>query len=159
MASVFPSTSAPAQQPGLRAYIVYNELPEGFLSFEVPDSSAEPFLHAGEFVVLDPEDRDPAEGELFVIRWNSGPRDRLHIVRMEQRSIRFQRDGATVEDGLWFVGAHAPRQTVSLAGTPIGAPMRHVDGPFPDAYCRAISLGKVVGIFEPDFRPLLAEVR
>lgn len=57
------------QQPGLRSFIVYNDLPDGCIAFEVPDNKTLPHVRAGEFVVIDPTDCDPAEGELFAITW------------------------------------------------------------------------------------------
>ena len=151
------TTSSAAPQPCLRSYIVYNELPAGCIAFEVPDDSSAPFLLAGEFVVIDPEDREPAEGEFFAITWKSDIRQKWRVVQMHLRAGRYGK-GNMFEDGrLWFIGALAPQQMISLTGYPIGKAMRRVDGPFYDDHCREISHGKIIGIFEPDFRRQLSK--
>jgi hypothetical protein len=144
-----------ARQSGLRPFIVYNQLPDGCEAVEVLDGSAEPYIHLGEFVIIDPEEREPAEGELFVITWKSDIQQRRQIVRMDLRQGRYGKsdDPLTYEEGfMWFIGRVAAEQAMSLSGHPVGEPTRWMDGPYDDGYCREICHGKIVGILEPDFR-------
>lgn len=150
------NTPALPQQPGLRAFIVYDQLPAGCVAFEVPDNSSAPYLHAGDFVVIDPADREPCEGELFAITWKSDIRQLWQIVRMDLRAGRYGNGGVFAEGWRWFIGAVAARAPMTLAGHPAGPASRWADGPFGEDYCREICHGKVIGIFEADFRRQLA---
>lgn len=147
-----------ALQPGLRSFIVYGELPAGCFAFEVPDDTSAPHLRAGEFVVVDPVDKEPAEGELFVITWKSSIDRRAEIVQMDLRKGRFVFADGVRDAWRWYVGAPAPRELTTLAGQPVGPARRWVDGPYDDDYLRDISHGKIVGILEPDFRLQIAVV-
>eukprot|EP00456_Euglypha_rotunda_P005603 TRINITY_DN10947_c0_g1_i3.p3 TRINITY_DN10947_c0_g1~~TRINITY_DN10947_c0_g1_i3.p3 ORF type:complete len:157 (+),score=18.97 TRINITY_DN10947_c0_g1_i3:442-912(+) len=60
-----------AQQPGLRSFIVYDDLPNGCIAFENILRSVGQHVRRGEFVVVDPTDCDPMHGELFLIEWES----------------------------------------------------------------------------------------
>lgn len=51
---------------------VFDRLPEGFLGFKVPDHSCEPLIRQGEIAVIDPADRDPVYGALYLRRTISG---------------------------------------------------------------------------------------
>ncbi|WP_333605969.1 hypothetical protein [Novosphingobium sp.] len=144
-----------ATQPGLRSFIVYDELPAGCIAFEVPDSTSLPHVRPGEFVVIDPEDRDPAEGELFAITWKSSFDRKWQIVQMDLRAGRYGKNGVMRDESLWFVGAPAPQRMMSLAGHYVGEAIRWADGPYYDDYLRDITHGKIIGILEPDFRAAL----
>jgi hypothetical protein len=145
-------------QPDLRSFIVYSAPPAGCFTFEVPDDTSVPHLRAGEFVVVDPADREPAEGELFVITWKSSFDRKAEIVQMYLRKGRFGFPDGVRDAWLWYVGAPAPRELTTLAGQPVGLARRWVDGPYHDDYLRDISHGKIVGIVEPDFRRQIAAV-
>lgn len=153
MGNVTPLTP---QQPGLRSFIVYNDLPDGCIAFEVPDDKTLPHVRAGEFVVIDPSDCDPAEGELFAITWKSDWRRKWQIVQMDLRQDRV-RTGETFEErSLWWVGHVAAQELVGVDGEGDGRFQRRVDRPYEDDYLRDITHGKIVGIYEPDFRTRLA---
>lgn len=154
------ATNPTPTQPGLPSFIVYDHIPEGCIVFEVPDNESLPHVRAGEFVVIDPEDRDPAEGELFVITWKSDIEQRWKIVQMEARFGSYGRgaDPSEYEDRYrWFIGAVAPQRMMNLAGELAGPAQRWADGPYDDCYCREICHGKIVGIYKPDFRKQLRE--
>ncbi len=153
MDNVVPLTP---QQPGLRSFIVYNDLPEGCIAFEVPDDKTLPHVRAGEFVVIDPADCDPAEGELFAITWKSDWRQKWQIVQMDLRSDRVRTGDVFEERALWWVGHVAAQELVGADGEGDGRFQRRVDGPYEDEYLRDITHGKIVGIYEPDFRTRLA---
>ncbi|WP_298090043.1 S24/S26 family peptidase [uncultured Sphingomonas sp.] len=145
------------QQPGLRSFIIYDDLPAGCIAFQVPDDSSAPHLHAGEFVVIDPADRDPAEGELFAITWKSNIQQDWQIVQMDLREGRYGRNGMMRNDTMWFVGAPAPQAMMSLAGRPVGPALRRCSGPYDDDYLRDIAHGRIIGLFQSPY-PQLTEV-
>ncbi|WP_019831769.1 hypothetical protein [Sphingomonas sp. PR090111-T3T-6A] len=158
--NIIPPPKLPPQ-PDLRAFIIYTALPKGCIAFEVPDNTSSPYLCAGEFVVIDPEDRDPAEGELFVITWKSDVRQKWQIVRMDLRWGRYGNgsDASTYEERfMWFIGGVAPDRMMNSVGHPVGCPIRRADGPYNADYCREISHGKIVGILESDFRRLVGRM-
>lgn len=150
-------TPTDALQPGLRSFIVYDALPPGCIAFEVPDDTSLPHVRAGEFVVIDPEDKEPAKGELFAITWKSSFNRKWQIVQMDLRAGRYGTgNNGSMEDGhLWYVGAPAPQRMMSLARHYVGEAMRWADGPYRDDYVREITHGKIIGILEPDFRLML----
>lgn len=132
-----------AQQPGLRSYIVYDEPPAGCIVFENRRRSVGPHVHTGEFAVVDPTDRDPIHGELFLIEWESTGNRQL--VEMMERD----RDGS---EHRWY--AVTTQRMMNLAGFPSG-PTRWGDGPYREPDMRKKLVGRVVGIYQPDFRQAL----
>lgn len=60
--SADPCVTAP-----IRAWPVHDRLPAGCIAFPVTDDTSWPLACAGEWVVLDPTQREPLEGELFVV--------------------------------------------------------------------------------------------
>lgn len=58
-------------QPELRALMMFPTLPPGHMTFLVEDDAFHPHLRRGEFAVLDLADREPAQGELFVISYSN----------------------------------------------------------------------------------------
>lgn len=153
MAAFQHNDPSSAQQPGLRSFIVYDRLPEGCVAFEVPDNKSLPHLRAGDFVVIDPNDCEPAMGELFAITWKSSCDGQWQIAQTDHWPIPGRPD---LDGERWGVGAVAAQDLMSVCGTPMGRPLRWTDGPYRAQYVREICHGKVVGIYEPDFRPKLA---
>lgn len=152
MANSSHNSASAAPQPGLRSFIVYDRLPENCIAFEVPDNKALPHLRAGDFVVIDPSDREPAMGELFAITWKSSFDQNWQIAQTDPWPIPSRPD---LDGERWGVGAVAAEDLVSVCGKPMGRALRWSDGPYPADYVREICHGKVVGIYEPDFRPQL----
>ena len=58
-------------QPELRTLMILPTLPPGHMTFPVEDDAFHPHLRRGEFAVVDLADRQPAQGELFVIAYSS----------------------------------------------------------------------------------------
>lgn len=138
MASIRPTTSASAQQPGLSSFLVCDRLPEGCVTYPVLDRRHEPLLKVGEWVIVDPEDREPRGGELFVIQWQSGGAP--SVVELQQmRSC-----------SLWAVGArHRGTNAKALV---FGQPGEIVgDFGYRSEQLAERLLGRVVGILEPAF--------
>lgn len=140
-------------QPGLRSFIVFDELPENCISFEVVDMRVSPHFSRGEFAIVDEGDREPMHGELFLIQWDSGARE---IVEVEQRTFNFYDSAtrtSTPGDG-WLAIAKSTMVTLGTGERSVG---RWFDGPYRPEQLRNKLVGRVVGIHEPDFRTRLAE--
>lgn len=138
-----PST---AQQPGLRSFIVYRQLPKGCLAFEAPDHSGDPHICQTEFAVIDPNDRDLMSGEMYLMRFDSGREAIVEIRAAEMKA----------SSGEAFVGwtAYWSKVLVTACGT-AQKTMRWSDGAYREAGIAPKLVGKVVGILEPDFRLML----
>lgn len=124
------------QQPDLRAFIVLPRLPEGCLSFIVPDDRAEPHLHAGDIAIVDPDDREPDHGDLFLIQFNGGRQQVVEIRRHPRLA------------GFWSPHWGMTIQTLD------GRHMKVVgwsDGPYSTDHMREKLIGRVVGILQPAF--------
>jgi len=137
------------QQPGLRAFIVYSELPEGCFAIEAANSDQRDHVRRGEFAVIDPTDTEPCEGELFAIQWNGSYPDQLPPLALVE--IRYNEKW-----GGWL--ACVTRHVMALDGRNVGEAMCWADGPYQAEHLRTKLRGKVIGILEPDFRPMLAGV-
>lgn len=136
------------QQPGLRSFIVYDELPEGCVAHTLWNGDTEPHIRQGEVAVIDTTDCDPVHGELYLIQWKSGPAYmRQEIVMLQSRLGRYgQRSGEMADCYRWWAGSYAARQPVTLDGRPCGPAARWADGPFDDEHMSERLIGKVVGI-------------
>jgi hypothetical protein len=146
MATSAHSIPVPAQQPGLRAFIVCDRIPEGCKAYVVPDNRQLPHLRAGEWVVVDPDDRVPTHGDLFMIQWQSGRAGPQVVEAGLMRNLSQQRG-----EPYWAVGARhrgAHNATALVFGEPgqiIG------DFPYRSEQLTERFLGKVVGILEHAF--------
>jgi hypothetical protein len=78
-----------AQQPGLRSFIVYDELPDGCFAFEVEDQQTAPHVRRGEFVAVDQADLVPVSGELFVCAFSTPYPDEKRLRVMEVSNCDF----------------------------------------------------------------------
>lgn len=145
------------QQPSLRSFIVYDRLPAGCIAFPVTDEQNAPHLQPGDIAVIDPTDREPAVGELFVIRWSSG---RSEIVETWTKAMRAGcgPNGEMMDTLCWKVGGSSrPRSYAELcAWLKAGKAGGWVDGPYategPTAGALAEKLrGRVIGILEAAF--------
>lgn len=165
MASRFPITVPPVQQPDLRSFIVCDRLPEACLSYLVADHQNDPHLRPGDVVIIDPEDREPCMGELFLIARADGSRD---IVETWSQQLRAGSgpNGKMIDTTCWFVAGSARARTNAEVEDRIehGAFVGWADGPYATEGPRAGSLqkrliGKVVGILEPSFAEPLRMAR
>ncbi|OAE39613.1 S24/S26 family peptidase [Brucella intermedia] len=90
-------------QPGLRALMMFEKVPEGCVTFPCTDASSMPHVRPGEFVVVDKTDREPVHGELYVVSF--GPRRHQHHICMLRRKTGITwRCSDLPQDG-WEVGA------------------------------------------------------
>ena len=83
--------------------LTFDHVPAGCVLRLVSDDSSLPHLRPGEFAVVDPADREPAERCLFIIEYSYGtPRASQHIVELFCQN-RIGPDGAYVgwSSGPW----------------------------------------------------------
>src|SRR5690242_3503848 len=84
-------------------------VPPGCFAFLVDDNHSDPVLRDGEFAIISTTDREPENGALFLIEWNSGERE---IVETYLRPIR-RADGT--ETFHWWTGRYnRPRSREEL---------------------------------------------
>lgn len=138
-------------QPGLRSFIVYDELPENCIAFEVDDDQTAPHVWEGEFVVVDPDDCEPAPGELFVCAFHTAYPDKKRLRVMEVSNASFM-------PGHFLLSEVQPQWLIPLSGALPTRKIKFMDGPYPPDHLRDyLFRGKVVGIYRPDFRKLMTE--
>jgi hypothetical protein len=138
------------QQPGLRAFVIYDEVPEGCIAFEIDGDEVAPHVAAGEFAIVDPADRKPMVGELFLIQWSGGSRQIIEVAKHPKPQNIVGYDGADYWMACW-------RMTmVTATGRPCDA-IRWGDGPYRTHHFQERLIGRVIGIHQPDFRYQLRE--
>lgn len=169
MASRAHSTPVPAQQPELRPFIVYDHVPAGCGTHLVGDHDTAPLIRAGETLVLDPADKMPATGELFVIEYGRGsPRGpQRYLVQFRCRRLCVgdprvvDADGNTImaERETWWASAYCAPRTLAEVDEVIaaGRMLRCSDGPYvldDDGRCDYLAerlIGRVVGIYQASY--------
>ncbi|WP_126173464.1 hypothetical protein [Altericroceibacterium xinjiangense] len=131
-------------QPGLRSFIVYDEMPKGFITHEQAGDQNSPHMREGEFAVIDTSDRHPMQGEMFLVQWMNGNRS---IMTTE------------IIDGWpgWVFSTCRGEMMCNLDGSP-DRRVRWVDGPYKLVHAMEKIVGRVVGIYHPDFRAHLKDV-
>lgn len=130
-------------QPGLRSFIVYDELPAGCFAIEIEDDENHRHLHLGDFAIIDPTDTDPIDGELYLIERSGG---RRQIVEAQSSPFR-------TPDR--FMIAPTTVRAMFTAGGEFGRRLRFMDGPYSREYLQETFLGRVTGIYQPDFQNTL----
>ena len=126
----------PGRQPGLRSFIVYDTLPDGMAAFRLPDDRLDPHLRAGEFAVIDPGDREPMHGELFLVQFTSGPSP-------PRIFEAFQLPGRET----WGVRETRLAPILSLTGKVLSKPIRWGDFGYTREHLERLIIGRVIGIF------------
>lgn len=125
---------------------MYDRLPEDCIAFEVKDNRIAPHLRAGDFAVIDTSDRAPMHGELFVLQWNDGSQQVVEIAKHAKPENIVGWDGiADYWNAHWRMTMQTPGQGTSLS-------MRWGDGPYREDGIASKLIGRVVGIYQPDFR-------
>lgn len=143
------------QQPDLRAFIVYDHLPQGFTTYPVTDEANAPHLRPGDIAIIDPADREPSNGEMFVIEWQSGGSDIVETWS-ERMKAGCGPNREIIDTVCWKVaGSNRARTAAGVmerlrAGRLVG----WVDGPYATEGPHAGALnrklrGRVVGILQP----------
>ena len=143
MADYADNTPLTPMQPGLLSYVVYDQLPDGCFAHEVADSDNMPHLRPGDFVVVDSWDREPAHGELSLIRWKSGRSASVTLTTWLDRKE------------CWAVGGTRPAFIAERAGAGMIPTCVAADYGYRTDYMREVIVGRIVGIYQPDFRSAL----
>lgn len=149
-----------AIQPGLRSFIVYDRLPDGCTAMEIRGDDCLPHIRSGEFAVIDTTDREPINGELFALRYSRGE---PVVAQLSLREIRPTEAGGGPIACWWAVSCNRPRSHAErMAWGRSGRSIPMADGPYgADAdgleYLASKLVGRVVGIYAPDFRAVLTE--
>jgi hypothetical protein len=94
-------SQADANPTTFRALTPFKRLPQAHKTFLVPDDASAPHLMPGEYAVVDTTDRDPQNGELFLIQHEKGRRE---IVQARSRYTRISGIGEAWRPELvWWV--------------------------------------------------------
>ncbi|WP_203309624.1 hypothetical protein [Sphingomonas beigongshangi] len=151
------ATLTQPQQPDLRAFVVYDRLPEGYVAFPVTDMANAPHLRPGDIAIIDPTDREPQYGELFLIAWG-GERSAIVETWTRPMTLGCGPNGEYIETIGWLVaGSNRPRSFAEASERlDRGGYMGWVNGTYategPRAgYLNGLLRGKVVGVLEPAF--------
>lgn len=135
--------SAAAPQPGLRSFIVYDEMPDGCFAFVAEDRRGLPHVRPGDIVIVDPSDTSLQHGEMFLIEFDSGRRQVIDL----RSHVYHHTDGS--EHVGWMATWNMPFRSLCDEND---REILYGDGPYyPEAMERKL-VGKIVGFFEPDFR-------
>jgi hypothetical protein len=127
-------------KPGTLHYAVpmFDTVPEGCILHQVKDDAHSPHIRAGEHVVVNLNDRDFADGELFLIGFTGRTRV-MQVVRRDRFGI----------DGVWFRPLNAPRNENELQDwLNEGRRLYAGDGPLRPECLDEYILGRVVGVFD-----------
>jgi hypothetical protein len=141
----------------LRALEILASVPPGCSLHMARDDANAPHVRAGEFVVVDGADREPSNGELFLIQFGTRP-DQQCVMETRLRHYesigqpRNSLDEPTVMAPGWAWMMHPLNRPRSFEETAArirsGKPMWSRDGPCYAEYLRTILLGRVIGIFQ-----------
>ena len=130
----------------LRALLIYDNLPAACVAHLIADDHSAPHLRPGEFAVVDTCDRQPARGELFVIRCNGG---RQQVVQAWPRQMH---DGQGGERTAWWVGdMDRPRSLDEAMHQLRSRDLGTSDGPYRLDHLASKLVGRVVGVLAPVF--------
>jgi len=102
--------------------LVLDEIPLGCVAYRVDDNRCEPLIKRGDVIAVDTRDRKPMPEEPYLIEWSDGSRSVVAAYFTEAPA-------GSAWYGRLFVGDLHLRQGFSLAGTPIGKPIRWGEGP------------------------------
>lgn len=137
----------PKAEPELRSFIVYSSVPVGCIAMLVPDARSMPHVRPGECVIIDVADREPSNGEMFVIEWINGERQ---VIETRLRPVRIvEPDGQCIDTHRWWTEWQMTMRRVD--GT-LAETMRWSDGPYSGELLASKLVGRVIGILEPDNR-------
>lgn len=136
-----------------RALTAFDVLPADHKTFRIADGDSAPHLKVNEYAVIDTTDRELQKGELYLIQYESGERNR-HIVQIRTGYIGVGRSGR--QQLIWWVGELAGfRRTdqTDIGGVPVFAGLS--DGPYAPRHLKKKLLGRVVGYAEAALGGLL----
>lgn len=133
-----------------RALVILDHLPSGCIAVPVRDEFCAPHIRPGEFAVVDPTDREPVHGELFLGAWMGGSRpdgrDRrwLGQTRMGEHNIL-----GRGRVHLWSVcslGGLRGQDAIDALHAGRWSGFAWSSGPYDDGVLEEQLLGRVVGV-------------
>jgi hypothetical protein len=125
-------TSLPARQT-LRAFEIFNRLPEGCQIHIQHNDMHAPHLRVGELAVIDPGDREPVNGELYLLQQSQGPIIWQVILRGDAVGLYpLDRPTSPEQAREWLLS---------------GRPLYSGDGFLKAEYLPEMMLGRVIGIY------------
>lgn len=149
------ASALPAPSQEYRALLLFADLPAGCIAHPVTDHHLAPHLRPGEFAIIDSADREPVNGELFLVAWMGRP------------GPDGKEDGALCQvyrrDGSWLVGSlrrHRSRAKVErMIREGRYDALGWSNGPYCDGALERQIRGRVVGILAPAFEePRLSSI-
>jgi len=123
--------------------IVHTDVPRGCELQLVKNGSCEPYFHAGEFVVIDLNDRAAVDGEVYSIQWQGGQRS---IMRLQITDVAFGQKLSEPVANFWPLFKYKK----DARGIPLpGQPLYLGDGGLPIQYLPDKLRGRVLGVYCP----------
>jgi hypothetical protein len=129
-----------AAKPGTAHFAVpmFDTVPNGCTLHQVKDGAHEPHILAGELAVVNLNDREFVDGELFLIGF-TGRAAVMQVIRRDRFGI----------DGVWFRPLNSPNGNAELQRwISEGWRMYASDGPLKPECLQEYILGRVVGVFD-----------
>ncbi len=142
-------------QPGLRALTSFDALTADHKTFLVEDDASAPHLQKGEYAVIDTTDRISQHGELYVIQYESGERQRK-IVQVRSDQLNITGPGAAPSLVWWIGDLRGCRQSDEVAFGDIPVLVGLSDGPYQTDHLQSRLIGRIVGVSPSDLGGLIA---
>jgi len=133
-----------------RGFTIYDRMPAGCFAFPIIDHYSLPHLRMGEFVVVNPSDIEPRNGEVYVIQWDGGRRCVCQARICNTKSLYY------LGEETWMVGSiRRPDMDRFLAQASEAAKRGAImvypgwsEGPFRGTdYLKTKLVGRVIGLF------------
>jgi len=146
--------TAPRRGP-LRALMHFEALPEAHKTFKAPDDCCGAHLREGEFAVIDTTDRELQHGELYLIQYRTGERQR-RIVQTRRSFEQITRPPSPTQEVWWTCDLSGFRPTggSTHGGIPLFTGLS--DGPYEPDGLRSQIAGRVVGYAETHLGQMIA---
>ena len=131
---------SPTAPSAVRALTVLDTVPAGCRAMPVPDDHNAPHLRQGEVAVVDPADCTLVHGEVFAVQYGQGPAIMQAVWRTTGNLSAW-----------WCVSLDDPRSWADCkARMDTGRVLRMADGPYRPGALEEHTLGRVVGILQPE---------
>ena len=131
-------------------------MPAGCIAYPVTKDDLGPHLRPGEFAIIDPGDRDPARGELYLVAWDSRTRnpdgsERLALAQAYQREHECDGEPFTA----WWVGSirnrYSPETTARLLAERRWDLLGWSNGPYRPGILEQQIRGRIIGVLASAF--------
>lgn len=131
-----------AAKEEFRALSPFKSVLSNHLIFKIEDDGSEPHLRRGENAIVDTQDRAPANGELYLIRFNE--RGRFYVKQLKTANLVVDGPNAAPSLVWWICDLRGFRKTDKRAhSVPLFAGLS--DGPYKTDGLASIVVGRIVG--------------